>query len=108
MYIPLGRTPDRWDGLLVALNKKTGKQVWALRLENYIWSSPALVYDAETGAGYVIQGDSEGNLFFIDGLTGEILNTFEMDGNIEATPAVYNDILVLGTRNCSIYAVRIE
>ena len=47
-------------------------------------------------------------LFFIDGLTGEILNTFEMDGNIEATPAVYNDILVLGTRNCSIYAVRIE
>ncbi|PWM21548.1 MAG: pyrrolo-quinoline quinone [Clostridiales bacterium] len=108
VYIPLGRTPDRWDGLLVALNKKTGKQVWALRLENYIWSSPALVYDAETGAGYVIQGDSEGNLFFIDGLTGEILNTFEMDGNIEATPAVYNDILVLGTRNCSIYAVRIE
>lgn len=40
VYIPLGRTPDRWDGLLVALNKKTGEQVWALELENYIWSSP--------------------------------------------------------------------
>ncbi len=108
VYIPMGRTPGRWQGILVALNKHTGEKVWELELEHYIWSSPSLVYDEKTGAGYVIQGDSEGNLFFIDGLTGKILDTFEMDANIEASPAIYNNILVLGTRGCTIYALRIE
>lgn len=108
VYIPMGRTPGRWEGILVALNKRTGEKVWELKFEDYMWSSPVLVYDEKTGAGYVIQGDSHGRLCFIDGLTGEVLDVFQTDGNIEATPAVYNNILVVGTRGCSIYALRIE
>lgn len=108
VYVPMGRTPGRWKGLLLALNKATGEQVWALELDHYIWSSPSVIYDQKTGAGYVIQGDSAGNLFLIDGLTGEIKSTFKTDGNLEASPTIYNDILVVGTRYCSIYAIKIE
>ena len=100
-----GQTETVWRQFLFGKSMRKRAKSSGAPITTAIRSAEIL---AETGAGYVIQGDSEGNLFFIDGLTGEILNTFEMDGNIEATPAVYNDILVLGTRNCSIYAVRIE
>lgn len=108
VYIPMGRTPSRWEGLLVALNKKTGEELWTLQFDHYMWSSPSVIYDQKTGKGYVIQGDSGGTLFLIDGLTGKIVSKFQTDGNLEASPAIYNNILVIGTRECSIYALEIE
>ncbi|HZJ83575.1 MAG TPA: pyrrolo-quinoline quinone, partial [Clostridia bacterium] len=41
-------------GLMVALNKETGNEVWIREMENYAWSSPVDFYDKE-GNAYIIQ-----------------------------------------------------
>jgi outer membrane protein assembly factor BamB len=103
---PVAHTPKEGIGLLVALDKKTGAEVWRRPLRNYIWSSPAAVYTPE-GKSYIIQCDSDGNMFLIEGVSGEIVNSLYLWANIEASPAVFGDTVVVGTRRRKIYAVKI-
>ena len=76
-------------------------------MNNYLWSSPVGFYD-EDGNGYIIQCDSAGNMFLIDGRTGIILNTITLDANIEASPTIYEDMIVIATRGGSIYGIEIR
>lgn len=95
------------SGLLVALNKETGKEVWKFEMPNYCWSSPVDVYDP-SGKAYLIQGDSIGNLYLIEGKTGVVLDTINLGSNIESSPAVFNDTLVLATRGGKVFGVKIK
>lgn len=95
------------SGLMVALNKKTGEEIWRYEMPNYSWSSPVDIYDNK-GKGYLLQGDSIGNLYLIDGKKGQVLNSINLGSNIESSPAVYNNILVVATRWGKIYGVNIE
>jgi len=103
---PIAHTPTEGLGLLVALDKKTGKEEWNTRLGHYCWSSPAAVYTPE-GKSYIIQCDSEGNMHLIEGATGRIISSVYLGANIEASPAVFGNMAVVGTRKKRIYAVRI-
>lgn len=94
-------------GLIVALNSETGEEVWKLEIPNYCWSSPVDVYDSK-GKGYLIQGDSVGNLYLIEGKSGKIINTINLGSNIESSPAVFNNIIVLATRGGKIFGVKVE
>ena len=58
--------------------------------------------------GYIIQGDSAGNLHILDGKTGQKLNSVTLNANIESSPAVFNNTLVVATRGGSIYGVKIK
>ena len=102
----ISRCPKPGTGLIVALDKETGAEMWRTATDYYAWSSPVAVYD-EDGTGYVVLGDSSGKMHFLDGSTGTVLNTLKLNGNVEASPAVFNDILVLGTRKEMIYGIRI-
>jgi outer membrane protein assembly factor BamB len=104
---PIARTPTVGAGILVALDKKTGAEVWRTALTNYCWSSPVAVYTPQ-GKSYIIQCDSVGKMFLIEGTTGRILNSIDLGTNIEASPAVYGDTVVVGTRGQKIFGVRIE
>ncbi|MCY6371327.1 PQQ-binding-like beta-propeller repeat protein [Clostridium ganghwense] len=95
------------SGLMVALDKKTGEEIWKYEMPNYAWSSPVDIYD-RNGKGYLIQGDSTGDLSLIEGKTGKVLNSINLGTNIESSPAVYNNILVVATRWGKIYGVKIE
>ncbi len=95
------------EGVLYALDKDTGEQVWALPLGSHGWSSPTCVY-TESGKGYVLVGSSSGELRLLDGLTGEEAAGIKLRGNIEGTPAVFDDMIVVGTRSCRIYGIKIE
>lgn len=101
----------RYDGFskgaVIAMNKNTGEIVWETKLNNYLWSSPVDFYD-ENGNGYIIQCDTAGNMFLIDGKSGSILNTITLDANIEASPAIYEDMIVVATRGGSIYGIEIK
>ena len=108
LYVPLAKTPNYNEGKLVAIDTNTGKELWSYKLSNYTWSSPSIIYDKATGKGYVIIGDVNGNLFMIDGLTGEVRDSIKLNGTIEASPVIYNNILLLGTRNCTVYALEIK
>lgn len=102
----VSKTPEPWSGTLAALNTETGEVVWQTTLSNYCWSSPVAVY-TENGDGYIVICDSAGNVRLLDGVTGEILSTVQLGSNIEASPAVFGDTLVVGTRGQKIYGVKI-
>ena len=47
----------------------------------------------------------------VDGLTGELVHRITVEGNIEASPAAYKDIVVVGTTGKDtehIYGIRIQ
>ncbi|MCQ2457220.1 MAG: PQQ-like beta-propeller repeat protein [Clostridia bacterium] len=95
---------------LIAIDRETGKQVWAKALSSWTYSSPVAVYDAE-GNGRIIQASSDGTLLLLNGSDGKTVNELQLEGTIEASPAVYNDMLVIGTtgKNTSyIYGIRIK
>ncbi len=95
--------------VVVALDKQSGQEVWKTPLTANTVSSPVAVYD-KNGNAYIIQGDESGLITMMDGLTGEVVNTLELGGKIDGSPAVYNDMLVIGTCNSKpkMYGVRIE
>ena len=49
-----------------------------------------------------------GNASFIDGITGTVLDTEYLGGLVEASPAVYENMLVVGTRIRQICGVKIK
>ena len=106
VFFPVARTPQVRSGLLVALNKKTGEEAWRFPMERYAWSSPVLI-ENEQGETYLLLGDSKGTLFLFDAPTGKLLDSIELGANIEATPAVFEDMLVVGTRGEKIFGVKI-
>jgi len=94
-------------GLMAALDKKTGKEVWRLPMNHYAWSSPVDVYD-EQGKAYLIQADSAGRISVISGNDGRRLGSLHIGKNIEASPAVYGDYLVVASRGGIIYGIKLE
>ena len=92
--------------LLLAFDKRTGNKVWTLDLGGYAWSSPTLSCDAEGGA-YLFQATSAGMLHMIDASSGEIITSIELGSNIEGSPALFDDMLVIGTRGGKIYGIEI-
>ena len=52
--------------------------------------------------------DSQGTAHFIDGATGEVCDTLYLGGLVEASPAVYENTMVVGTRMKQIYGIRIK
>lgn len=106
VFYSVSRTPSYGKGVLVALDTKTGEKVWEITLNNYAWSSPAAVYTAEN-KGYIIQCDSAGKVFLIDGKTGEQVVYTELGSNIEASPAIFENTIIVGTRGGLVCSVEI-
>lgn len=105
IYFHIART--REGGTLLCIEKETGAVHWQRSLHAYGWSSPVCVY-AETGRGYVAVASSSGQLRLLDGLTGDLICDADLKSNIEGSPAVFGDTLVVGTRGGQIVAVGIE
>ena len=94
---------------VIALEKESGKIRWAYALSDRSDSSPIAVYD-EGGTGWIIQCAWDGSIVALDGLTGRLASSCEVEGNIEASPAAYRDIMVIGTTGKGtekIYGIRI-
>ena len=102
----ISRTPGKENGLLVALNTQTGEEVWRKEMPYYAWSSPVAVYD-NRGTGYVILCDSGSDVTLFDS-AGQVLSTLDLPGLIEASPAVFDNTLVVGTRGEKICGIRIN
>ena len=110
VIVPFSRTPNEDDGVLLALSKADGSVRWSYPMEKYTWSSPVAVYDA-SGNAYIVLcegSDTGGKVFLLDGKTGTLLSTFDAEKNIEASPAVYGDMIVFGTRGMKIWGVKIS
>jgi len=107
IFVTVAMSHGEGAGDIVALNKKDGSKVWENQIP-YTWSSPVCVYN-EDGEGEVIYGASDGRLRCLYGLTGEEKSRLAIsDGTIEASPAVYEDYMVVGTRAGSIWGIHLE
>ncbi|MFL5359279.1 PQQ-binding-like beta-propeller repeat protein [Archangium sp.] len=103
----LSRCPDFTRGLMVALDKATGAELWRKPLEHFAWSSPTACKD-EQGHTFILQGDISGQVHLLDGRTGDELHSVQLKGGIEASPAVFGDMAVLATRGEWIYGLRLR
>lgn len=106
IFVPVARTPGASSGTLAALKKDTGEVVWEKETSIYSWSSPVDFYDAD-GNGYLLYCNSGFNIFLIDGKTGEQLDYMNLGGNIEASPAMYGNYAVVGTRAMRTYCIQV-
>lgn len=103
----VSKTPSVEGGYLVALNKETGEEVWRIDNSAYSWSSGDVIY-TEDGGAYLIQGCQNGDLLFIDAVNGTILDKMNFGTGIEATPVIFENHIVFGTRNEQIVGVTIQ
>jgi outer membrane protein assembly factor BamB len=93
-------------GSLFAVRRDDGRIVWRTTLAEPTWSSPVVV------DGVLIQGDCEGVLHGFDvsrppaggRVPGELWSV-QLEGCIEATPAVWKGRIYVGTREGGIYAI---
>ena len=107
VFFPVARYPNAAAGWLVALNKQTGELVWNVETQVYSWSSPTAFY-TEDGKGYLIYCTSGGYMYLLDGLTGKALDFIDLGSNIEASPAIYENTVVVGTRSNGIWGVTMK
>ena len=106
IYFSISQPGKSNAGELLALDKKTGNVKFQTKLHAYSWSSPVGFY-TKSGEPFVVIGDVVGNLYLIDGLTGEKMFYKNLGGNFEASPAVMGDQMVLGSRGNKIYKFKI-
>lgn len=106
IFVPLAHFPNNFRGGVAALRKDTGEQVWFYDGTNYTWSSPVVVTGAD-GNSVVINADVSGELVMLDAKTGELIRKITPGSLIEASPAVYDDMLVLGLRNQKIKGIKL-
>ena len=102
----ISRTPTAYRGLLTAFNKETGEVVWEISTGNYAWSSPVALYN-EDGKAYIFFSNHSGVIRLLDGATGEILDTVELKKTVEASPVVFGNMLILGSRE-GVYGIKIS
>lgn len=110
VFIPYARTPDKENGLLIAFDKDTLEKKWEFPMENYTWSSPVLVY-SETARpqGYLLIADSKGYIYLLNALDGTLLTSIRpSESNFEASPAVFNNWIVIGSRGQEVFGIRID
>lgn len=106
------------DGLtrgnrLVAYNRDTGTEVWHYDMNIYTYSSPVACYTAD-GNAYIIIADSFGQIHLVNGSTGERITYIQVNSEegmgvtFEASPAVFGNILVIGTTEGEVFGIRID
>ncbi len=107
IYCTVSMTMNDSGGVCVCLNKETGEAVWEHEA-SYAWSSPVCVYN-EDGSGSLVYCASAGKMYLLNGMTGETKDTYDFgEVTLEASPAVYENYLVVGTRDCEVCGFRLE
>ncbi|MBN1623603.1 MAG: serine hydrolase [Clostridia bacterium] len=108
IIINVAKTGTKMGGRIAALDKDTGLEIWALVLPNYSWSSPTAIKDTDSGKTYILHCNFSGTMRLIDPLNGTIISEVSLGANIESTPAVFNDIAVVGSYAKKIFGIRIN
>ncbi len=101
-------------GLMIAYDKITGEEVWRHTQKWSYWSSPVVVYSA-SGKAYIIQCDRNGIMTLHNAKDGAVITTFDLGSRVESTPAIFDGIIVVGTRGsggsglpAAIYGIKLD
>ena len=102
---------------VIALSKADGSVKWQTVLEGPSISSPVAVYN-EAGDAWLVQAEENGKVHLMNALTGKIVNSLQLTVDdeeaelmIEASPAVYGNLIVIGTTGKQaggVYCIKID
>ncbi len=106
VYFMLAGTDGKNSSMLVCINKNSGEQVYSVDLKNYSVSNPTAVYN-EDGKGMLIICDSKGNIFMLDGKTGEVADTVSIGEKITSSPVVFDGMIIIESED-KIYGISIK
>ncbi|MDE6324762.1 MAG: PQQ-like beta-propeller repeat protein [Duncaniella sp.] len=95
------------NGRFVALDRATGDTLYSVPLKCYAWSSPVGFLN-ERGEMFVFTADCAGNVYIIDGKTGEITYTARVGNNFESSPVVVGSSVVVGSRGDTIFKMTLK
>ena len=90
-------------GHVYGVDRQNGFEKWSqLSLTNRGVTGPAVV------GNYIVVGDFEGYLHFIDQTTGNIVARHEVDSSgLNIAPTVHDDIIYAQSRNGDLQAIKI-
>ncbi len=100
-------TGSNSDGTMVALDKKTGEEIWKKKLTSYSWCSP-LDFKSSDGKTYMVYTDFAGYMHLVDPINGKTLNSVPLGGNVESSPAIYDNTIVVGSYAKKIYGIKVK
>ena len=89
-------------GGVVALNLKTGEEVWSFQTEDAVLTAISFM------EGYVYFGCRDGYVYALDAMTGDIFWKSSVDTPIVSSPAVTKDSIYFGGTNGVIYCLEAE
>ena len=89
-------------GGVVALNLKTGEEVWSFQTEDAVLTAISFLKD------YVYFGCRDGYVYALDAKTGDIFWKSSIDTPIVSSPAVTKDSIYFGGTNGVIYCLEAE
>lgn len=99
-------TPSFYKGTVTALNRETGEVIWEVESGNYAWSSPVPIY-TEDGNAYIFFANASGYALLLDAATGKSISTIKLTGTTEASPVVFGNYIVIGTRE-KVYCLKVS
>jgi len=101
------RVGNKLGGEIVAINKKTGAELYKIEMPYYSWSSPVDLYD-EHGNMYFVLGDVSGLFSIYEGKTGKKIDSIQLEGAVESSPIAVDNKVIIGTRGGFIYCLTIN
>jgi outer membrane protein assembly factor BamB len=103
----IAKTGTPYGGKMVALDKETGNEIWTKDLEFYSWSSPVDFLGSD-GKTYMVYCDFGGFIYLMDPQNGEVLDKVSLGANVEGSPSIYNDTIVIGSYAKKIFGLKIK
>ncbi len=100
-------TGSNTDGNMIALDKNTGEEIWNKKLSAYSWCSP-VDFKSSDGKTYLVYTDYAGYMRLVDPKDGKTLDSVSLEGNVESSPAIYNDTLVVGSYAKKIFGIKVK
>ncbi len=100
-------TGSNTDGTMVALDKNTGEEIWNKKLTAYSWCSP-VDFKSTDGKTYMVYTDYAGYMRLVDPMDGKTLDSVSLEKNVESSPAIYNDTIVVGSYAKKIFGIKVK
>ncbi len=107
IYANIAHVDEDGGGALFAFDTSTGDILYQTPLQAYSWSSPAGFYNEE-GALFIFTADTAGNIYLLDGVDGQVIFRKRAGRNFEASPAIWGNRVIIGSRGREIYRFDIE
>ena len=107
IFYTVSKSPSVDSSYLVSIDRVSGEELWKREFPCDAWSSGCLLYDRD-GQAWLVQCFGNGDILLIDAKTGVTKSQVHMGANIESTPAIVGNHLVVGVRDERIIGLRLR